>query len=197
MKRAIITLFFLSIGTGAAFAQNTTPGGMPAPDMSNPHPQKNAAQRAEAERAAQGAPSSAATSATTTASGALSGNPQPAAAAGGGEAGNPRAGKFKFESMTHNFGNVAEGQLAIYEFKFKNVGQQPIVIADAHGSCSCTTATWTQDPILPKQSGVIKVTFNSAGRPGQIAKDVIVNSNARQSPLTLHITGNVTPRPKK
>jgi hypothetical protein len=191
MKKAIITLFCLSLSTSAVFAQGTTPGGMPMRDMSNPHPQKTPEQRAEAARANNGR-----TDVTTN---ILPETPvvHTAPPAPGPEPmgpPNPKAGKFKFEQTTHDYGNIPEGPPAVYDFKFKNVGKQPIVITDAHGSCGCTTATWPHDPILPKKSGVIHVTYNSAGRPGQISKDVIINSNAPQNPMMLHITGNVTPR---
>jgi hypothetical protein len=108
---------------------------------------------------------------------------------------DPDAGKFKFEEETHDFGEVNEGPLAEYDFEFKNTGKKPIVISDAHGSCGCTVPTWPHDPILPKQKAVIHVAYTTNGRPGQISKDVIITSNAQQSPMRLHITGNVKPKP--
>jgi uncharacterized protein DUF1573 len=108
---------------------------------------------------------------------------------------DPKAGKFKFEEETHDFGTVPEGPLAEYDFKFKNVGKSPIVITDAHGSCGCTVPTWPHDPILPKKTAIIHVAYTTNGRQGMINKDVIINSNAQQSPMRLHITGNVTPKP--
>ena len=105
------------------------------------------------------------------------------------------AGKFKFQEETHDFGTVPEGPLAEYDFEFKNVGKSPIVITDAHGSCGCTVPTWPHDPILPKKSAKIHVAYTTSGRQGMINKDVIINSNAQQNPMRLHITGNVTPKP--
>jgi len=108
---------------------------------------------------------------------------------------DPDAGKYKFEEETHDFGEVNEGPLAEYDFEFKNTGKKPIVITDAHGSCGCTVPTWPHDPILPKQKAKIHVAYTTNGRPGQINKDVIITSNAQQSPMRLHITGNVKPKP--
>ncbi|MEJ7665529.1 MAG: DUF1573 domain-containing protein [Hymenobacter sp.] len=94
-------------------------------------------------------------------------------------------GVLTFESTDHDFGLVPEGTMATHEFKFKNTGNQPVVIANAQASCGCTTPEWTKSPVLPGRSGVIKAVYNSAGRPGVFAKTVTVLSNAtegRQSP---------------
>ena len=108
---------------------------------------------------------------------------------------NEKAGKFKFNEETHDFGTVPEGPLAECDFEFKNVGKEPITITDAHGSCGCTVPTWPHEPILPKHSAKIHVAYTTNGRQGMINKDVIINSNAQQNPMRLHITGNVTPKP--
>jgi hypothetical protein len=108
---------------------------------------------------------------------------------------DPKAGKFKFNEETHDFGTVPEGPLAETDFEFKNVGKKPITITDAHGSCGCTVPTWPHEPILPKHTAKIHVAYTTNGRQGMINKDVIINSDAQQNPMRLHITGNVTPKP--
>ena len=105
------------------------------------------------------------------------------------------AGKFKFEEETHDFGTVPEGPLAECDFEFKNVGKEPIVIKEAHGSCGCTVPTWPHEPILPKEKAVIHVAYTTNGRPGPIMKEVTINSNAKQQPMVLHIRGTVKPKP--
>lgn len=108
---------------------------------------------------------------------------------------DPDAGKFKFTEETHDYGEVVEGPNAEYDFEFKNVGKKPIVINEAHGSCGCTVPKWPTEPILPKQKGVIHVSYTTKGRQGPINKDVTINSNAQQQPMILHIRGNVKPAP--
>ncbi len=105
------------------------------------------------------------------------------------------AGKFKFEEETHDFKEVPEGPLAEYDFEFKNVGKSPIIITEAHGSCGCTVPKWPSEPILPKHKAVIHVAYTTQGRQGMINKDVIITSNAQQSPMRLHITGTVKAKP--
>jgi hypothetical protein len=121
--------------------------------------------------------------------------PQQAAAPAAPAAPDPNAGIFKFKEETHDFGTVPEGPLAEYDFEFKNEGKSPIVITEAHGSCGCTVPSWPHEPILPKHKAVIHVAYTTNGRQGMINKDVIITSNAQQSPMRLHITGTVTPKP--
>jgi hypothetical protein len=54
---------------------------------------------------------------------------------------------------------------------------------------------WPQEPVMPGKKGTIHVTYNTAGRPGPISKEVTINSNAQQSPMVLHIRGTVKPKP--
>ncbi|GAB3638577.1 hypothetical protein GCM10027422_41670 [Hymenobacter arcticus] len=100
-------------------------------------------------------------------------------------------GVLTFEHTDHDFGKVPEGTMATYEFKFKNTGNQPIVIANAQASCGCTTPEWTKAPVLPGKSGVIKAVYNSAGRPGIFAKTVSVMSNATEGSKVLSLKGSV------
>ena len=98
---------------------------------------------------------------------------------------------LQFETDSHDFGKVAEGTIATYEFKFKNTGNQPVVIANVQASCGCTTPDWTKTPVLPGKSGIIKAMYSSAGRPGVFNKTVTVTSNAAEPSKVLSIKGSV------
>jgi len=108
---------------------------------------------------------------------------------------DPDAGIFKFKEETHDYGEVPEGPLAETDFEFKNVGNKPITIKEAHGSCGCTVPKWPQEPVLPGKKGVIHVSYTTQGRQGMIMKDVTITSDAQQSPMVLHIRGTVKPKP--
>jgi len=96
-----------------------------------------------------------------------------------------------FEKDTYDFGKVPEGTMATHEFKFKNTGNQPVVIANVQASCGCTTPDWTKTPVLPGKSGIIKAMYSSAGRPGIFTKTVTVTSNASTPSTVLTIKGDV------
>jgi hypothetical protein len=100
-------------------------------------------------------------------------------------------GVMSFEKDNHDFGSVPEGTMATYEFKFKNTGTQPVIIANVQASCGCTTPDWTKTPVLPGKYGVVKAMYSSAGRPGVFNKTVTVTSNAATPSTVLSIKGNV------
>jgi hypothetical protein len=100
-------------------------------------------------------------------------------------------GVMQFESDNHDFGNVPEGTMATHEFRFKNTGNQPVVIANVQASCGCTTPDWTKTPVLPGKTGIIKAMYSSAGRPGMFNKTVTVTSNAAEPSKVLTIKGAV------
>lgn len=104
---------------------------------------------------------------------------------------------ISFDVIQHDFGEIKEGDgLAKYQFKFSNIGNQPIVISDVKASCGCTTPKWTQEPVLPGANGYIDVAYNPKGRPGPFNKSITVRSNAVNSPVVLRIKGNVQAKPK-
>ena len=104
---------------------------------------------------------------------------------------NPNQAEFKFEKDEYNFGTIKQGDKAEYEYVFTNVGKEPLVITDAHGSCGCTVPVWPKEPIKKGEKGVIKVTFNSAGKTGMQDKTITLNSNAKSNPKVLHIKGTI------
>ena len=100
-------------------------------------------------------------------------------------------GNIKFEKETHEFGTVAEGVQATYQFKFKNTGNQPVIISNVQPSCGCTTPDWTKEPILPGKTGMVKAVYHSTGRPGAFHKSITVTSNAANPSQILFIKGTV------
>jgi hypothetical protein len=98
-----------------------------------------------------------------------------------------------FSNEVHDFGTVAEGPAADYEFQFKNTGKEPLIIETVHASCGCTTPSYSKEPIAPGKSGTIKASYNTVGRPGPFTKSITVTSNAGTKVLT--IKGSVEKAP--
>jgi hypothetical protein len=65
------------------------------------------------------------------------------------------------------------------------------VIFEAHASCGCTVPEKPEQPILPGETGFIKVVFNSSGKKDHIDKDINVSSNVSPSFPVLKLTGEV------
>lgn len=96
-----------------------------------------------------------------------------------------------FADTLHNFGSIKEGEMVSYEFSFTNNGKTPLIITSASGSCGCTVPEYPKDPLLPGQSASLKVTFNSAGKPGHQEKSVTIVANTVRNIHMLYIQAEV------
>lgn len=67
---------------------------------------------------------------------------------------------MSFDRRSHDFGKVKRGEKKETEFVFTNTGNAPLEI-DIVSACECTTTDYPIRPILPGQSGSIKVIFDS------------------------------------
>jgi hypothetical protein len=107
---------------------------------------------------------------------------------------NPNAPKFKFETEVVDYGTIEHNANGDREFKFTNVGKEPLIISNAQGSCGCTTPQWPKEPIMPGASAVIKVHY-ATDRVGGFDKTVTLTSNADTPTKVLKIKGVVKPDP--
>ncbi len=105
--------------------------------------------------------------------------------------------KVKFAEMSHNFGKIKQGDKVEHVFKFENTGDVPLIINSAKGSCGCTVPDWPQDPIMPGETGEIKVAFNSKGKRNKQTKTVTINANTDPNPTRLTIKAEVLEEEKE
>ncbi len=102
--------------------------------------------------------------------------------------------KFQFAEETHDFGTIKEGEVVEHTFKFKNVGDAPLIIQNATASCGCTVPDPPKEPILPGKENEIKVKFDSQNKPGMQNKTITITANTEPSVTRLYIKSNVTPK---
>ena len=96
---------------------------------------------------------------------------------------------------SHDYGEVAYGGNGTCEFKVTNIGNAPLILSSCQGSCGCTVPKCDPNPILPNESSIITVKYDTS-RSGQISKSVTINSNAVNEPVKIvSIKGNVGPAP--
>ena len=99
--------------------------------------------------------------------------------------------EIEFEKVVHDYGDVPFNGNGECEFRFTNTGNEPLLIQKPKSSCGCTIPSWPNEPILPGESEVIKVTYRT-NRAGAINKTVTVTSNAlKNSTVVLRIKGRV------
>lgn len=101
-----------------------------------------------------------------------------------------KVGQFKFESELIDYGTIEQNADGVRVFKFTNVGDAPIVISKAKGSCGCTVPTYSKNVIEPGDTGEIQVKY-ATNRIGKFTKTVTLTSNASEPEKVLRIKGEV------
>lgn len=100
-------------------------------------------------------------------------------------------GKLTFETESYDFGEMALGSTLKFSFKFKNTGENALVIHSVKAACGCTVLKeWPKDPIQPGEEGEIPVEFTPS-IPGTVKKYVSVIANTKPATTKVYITGNV------
>lgn len=99
--------------------------------------------------------------------------------------------KLEFLESSFDFGKIDEGKKVEHVFKFKNTGENPLVLQDARASCGCTVPEYTKDTIAPGSEGQIKVIYDSANKEGQINKTVTVTANTEPATTDIKISAFV------
>ena len=75
-------------------------------------------------------------------------------------------------------------------FEFTNKSDSAVTIIGALSACSCTIPSYPKEPVHPGEKGVVRVTYDSAGRPpGVFDKTIILITTGEPRRITLHITG--------
>lgn len=97
---------------------------------------------------------------------------------------------FEFESKVIDYGEIAMNSDGNRIFKFTNVGKAPLIISNVKGSCGCTVPTKPEEPIMPGETGEIKVKY-ATNRIGPFSKTVTITSNAYEPTVVLKIKGRV------
>jgi len=98
---------------------------------------------------------------------------------------------MEFAESKHDYGVIEQGEKVSHVFKFKNTGNEPLVLSNVKPSCGCTTPKWTKEPIAPGADGEILVEFDSKGKSGKQTKTVTVTANTEPATTVLTITGDI------
>jgi hypothetical protein len=99
--------------------------------------------------------------------------------------------EITFEKTIHDFGKLIQGEIVIYNFKFKNTGSADLLITDVISTCGCTVTEYPKEPIKPGQEKKLEVTFDSNNRRGFQSKMISVLTNAQPSTTILKIKAKV------
>lgn len=98
---------------------------------------------------------------------------------------------IEFEKTEHDFGKILQGEQVSYTFKFKNVGNAPLLITSVEKTCGCTSPQYPKEPIKAGENGKITITYDSKGHRGFQNKRLIVKANTNPSETILRIKAQV------
>jgi len=85
---------------------------------------------------------------------------------------------MSFETKSHDFGDVKQGEKVTYVFKYKNTGTDTLRIDNIVSSCGCTVPNNYEKVVAPGANASVTVEFNSAGKMGVVNKTLTILSNA-------------------
>lgn len=97
----------------------------------------------------------------------------------------------------HDFGTFHEqdGKVTC-QLRVVNTGDADLLILRVKSSCGCTASEFTRAPIAVGDTGIVTLTYNPKGRPGEFEKDAFVYTNGEPARERLQIKGNVIPKPE-
>ncbi len=99
--------------------------------------------------------------------------------------------KIQFEIEVMDYGTIEQSSNGDRRFKFKNVGNEPLIISNVQGSCGCLVLKWPKEPTMPGKTGVIIAHYDTQ-RLGKFEKTFTVTSNAFEQPsIVLKVKGVV------
>jgi hypothetical protein len=96
------------------------------------------------------------------------------------------------KETSFDFGKIPQGRPVTHNFEVVNKSTEPLVIDNVEASCGCTTPEWSEAPIAPGASSLIKVGFN-ASTEGKFQKTITIYYGDKVKGLT--ISGEVYAMP--
>ncbi|MGB0981287.1 MAG: DUF1573 domain-containing protein [Winogradskyella sp.] len=96
--------------------------------------------------------------------------------------------KIEFKTDVIDYGTIEKGADGLRVFEFTNTGNAPLIISNAKSTCGCTVPNWPKEPIMPGESGEIKVKYDTK-RVNPIRKTITITSNAETPTVALKIKG--------
>lgn len=97
------------------------------------------------------------------------------------------------KEASYDFGKIPQGRPVTHNFEIINKGKTPLLIENVEASCGCTTPEWSQEPIAPGATSIIKVGFNASSE-GKFQKAITINYGGDKV-KGLTISGEVYPMP--
>jgi len=105
--------------------------------------------------------------------------------------------QLTFAKPLHDFGTVYTDDLpdTKVDIEFTNTGDAPLLISGVRACCGTRVLEWPKEPILPGDTGIVKVNFRLAPSPQRISRTVTITYNKPENPsIVFRIVGQVVNR---
>lgn len=97
--------------------------------------------------------------------------------------------KIEFSKTVHNFDTIYPIEEPKVYFTYKNIGGNNLIIDSITHSCGCTIPIFNDTPLKPKHKDSIQVKYHSDLNKGHFVKEIMIYSNAEDSPHKLFVKG--------
>lgn len=100
--------------------------------------------------------------------------------------------RLHLHEKSHHFGDAnRRGGDLVYEFRFTNTGDAPLVLTRVVTSCSCLKAHFHRRPVAPGDEGSIRIVYEpQKSEPGVFNKVIQIYSNAAGGREVITVQGN-------
>ncbi len=98
---------------------------------------------------------------------------------------------LKLSQHSLDFGVIPVGKKKIVEVTITNTGVKPLIITDTYTNCGCTSVDYPQEPIMPKKTGKLIITYD-ADEEGFFNKTITIYSNAENKKEMIKFQGIVS-----
>lgn len=96
-----------------------------------------------------------------------------------------------FDSLTHDFGSILEGEKVVCYFDYENSGKKDLWIETVEVTCGCTIPDWSSEPLKPGDRRSLKIIFDATDRSGAQYKVITVKTNASNPVVKLTLIANI------
>ncbi len=97
------------------------------------------------------------------------------------------------DTVTYDFGSVAEGTVVSHTFILSNLGDDTLTITGTRATCGCTTTALSKSSLAPGESVSLEARVDTSHFSGRIMKQVYIDSNDPTTPsAVVYIQGDVT-----
>ena len=101
-----------------------------------------------------------------------------------------QAQELELDRKTVNLDTVAVKSKNVFEVKYSNTGDKPLVLKSVTADCKCIRIKWNKSPVMPGDSSKIEVTFTPTTR-GVFYKSIFLAPASSDPPKTLVLRGIV------